>query len=551
MLLKTIAKIFSSFLSLLDTPGSYSGQGGRYLKCNSGETGLVFDDDFFSKVTTVDNKLYGVQTLTAVVAQSTPDMTVKVDSGVIVLPDGSIVTHNGTASIAVTTADATSPRRDIVYITSVGNFGYAAGTPSMSPAVPYKPDDAILLAEIYVKALATSIRNNDIKDRREWKTLPEENSIVYVSDFRVDTPWTATQGIATDGAYLYATTDRNPSFTLQNFITKFDFAGNVILTKTNSYTNTDPYGNFMSQFSALCHGGILYVVVSNWNSRGTDPEFNRVVTFNTTDLSVIAEYDIGAGGAEGLDYKDGFFYICYHDKTEVKKFNTSFVLQDTLNLDCGPLTFVDGMYQGIIFYGNKAVLTTHGPNTRNNAIPDYGGTSGAWDSFLDVYDFDGEVFTFSNRLNAPTFGAGQGIARLDPYIYWIDRVDNRVVKSYSPIHIESRSALTLKRESGDFNVFSEKTVVAGNDIVLIEDSANSFKKKKAKLSNLTSTPLTVKEIDGSPSYANISTLQVPNGSLTLMSAGVARLNLNSVDAFDGGAFTDTYVATVNFDGGAF
>lgn len=42
----------------------------------------------------------------------------------------------------------------------------------------------------------------------------------------------------------------------------------------------------------------------------------------------------------------------------------------------------------------------------------------------------------------------------------------------------------LKREAADFNSFAEKTPLLNDDIVLIEDSAASYAKKKAKVSSL-------------------------------------------------------------------
>lgn len=42
----------------------------------------------------------------------------------------------------------------------------------------------------------------------------------------------------------------------------------------------------------------------------------------------------------------------------------------------------------------------------------------------------------------------------------------------------------LKREAGDINTFTEKVTLNENDIVIIEDSEDSFNKKKAKLENL-------------------------------------------------------------------
>lgn len=47
MLLKAISKIYSSFLSLLDTPSSYSGQARRILRVNDGASGV----DFASEIT--------------------------------------------------------------------------------------------------------------------------------------------------------------------------------------------------------------------------------------------------------------------------------------------------------------------------------------------------------------------------------------------------------------------------------------------------------------------------------------------------------------------
>jgi len=44
----------------------------------------------------------------------------------------------------------------------------------------------------------------------------------------------------------------------------------------------------------------------------------------------------------------------------------------------------------------------------------------------------------------------------------------------------------LKREAGDINTFDEKASLQNGDIILIEDSASSYGKKKAKISNLSS-----------------------------------------------------------------
>lgn len=52
----------------------------------------------------------------------------------------------------------------------------------------------------------------------------------------------------------------------------------------------------------------------------------------------------------------------------------------------------------------------------------------------------------------------------------------------------------LKRAAGDINTFAEKTVVANNDIVIIEDSAATFAKKKVKVSDLLGAPAAPSEM---------------------------------------------------------
>jgi len=43
----------------------------------------------------------------------------------------------------------------------------------------------------------------------------------------------------------------------------------------------------------------------------------------------------------------------------------------------------------------------------------------------------------------------------------------------------------LKREAGDINTFPQKDYIEDDDLILVEDSSDSYEKKKAKLSNLT------------------------------------------------------------------
>lgn len=62
--------------------------------------------------------------------------------------------------------------------------------------------------------------------------------------------------------------------------------------------------------------------------------------------------------------------------------------------------------------------------------------------------------------------------------------------------------------------------------------------------------ITVEEIDGAPSVAGVTRLQINNGSLTDMGGGIARISI-PVNV-DGGNYLDPYMASpMDADGGAY
>lgn len=139
-------------------------------------SGASYDDQAFPGSTDIDILVNGftgdgVVSGCATTAQGTPDMTVHVASGSIY--------WNG-ASVSVTAADPTittassNPRRDLVYVTSTGSVGVAAGTPqapdasdpSVVPVLPAVPANSIGIAAVDVPANATSITAGMIIDKR-------------------------------------------------------------------------------------------------------------------------------------------------------------------------------------------------------------------------------------------------------------------------------------------------------------------------------------------------------------------------------------------------
>lgn len=86
------------------------------------------------------------------------------------------VRNDATVNLAVTTADATNPRKDLVIAevldstfsgaSKTWRLRVVAGTPAASPATPSTPSNALLLAVLTVAAADTSIATADIADSR-------------------------------------------------------------------------------------------------------------------------------------------------------------------------------------------------------------------------------------------------------------------------------------------------------------------------------------------------------------------------------------------------
>lgn len=112
-----------------------------------------------------------------------PSMAVLVGTGVASIPGtlagtqgNYLACNDATKTVAVTTAHATLARIDIVVFTIRDSF-YAgsdddsliqviAGTPAGSPVAPSAPENSIIIAQIAVAALATTIVNANITDVR-------------------------------------------------------------------------------------------------------------------------------------------------------------------------------------------------------------------------------------------------------------------------------------------------------------------------------------------------------------------------------------------------
>ena len=142
---------------------------------------------------------YGVISGLTVTAQATPNMTVNVATGTVHMANGVRFTPAANSALAVTAADATNPRIDIVYVSSAGIISYLAGTPAPSPAAPATPTDGFLLAQISVGAAVTTITNANITDQRKMKNTTDSVETGLASHLADDVhhvPYAVDTGVA-------------------------------------------------------------------------------------------------------------------------------------------------------------------------------------------------------------------------------------------------------------------------------------------------------------------------------------------------------------------
>jgi hypothetical protein len=226
----------------------------------------------------------------------------------------------------------------------------------------------------------------------------------------------AWQGVAADTEKIYVTSDRDTNFFLSNTISVYGISGKYLAEKKRAYTGKDKKKRFMSFGDCFAKNGFLYATVYNFNSSPPEKErISRVVKYSLPDLKQVAQYDIGQGTAESLTTYKGSFWVVYHDRNEIRRFDNKFRFQAAYPLSAR--FGIEGGYQGIFFKNDDLYGNLHGSN-------EYGK---AYAQGLDHYRFDGHSFRFIERIKPPTYGAGQGIERVGTHIFWADRPGNKII----------------------------------------------------------------------------------------------------------------------------
>ncbi len=109
-------------------------------------------------------------------AQATPDMTLKVNEGVVRFGKSEVRFSGGDSPSF--TAPGSNNRIDLLVINSSGILEIIQGTAATSPSVPAYPSTKFVITEVYLRAGATSIKNIDdstngyiYKDARAYAVL--------------------------------------------------------------------------------------------------------------------------------------------------------------------------------------------------------------------------------------------------------------------------------------------------------------------------------------------------------------------------------------------
>lgn len=106
-----------------------------------------------------------------VTAQSTPDQSVQVSEGKVII-NGVSYSVSADSTVNLANADSSNPRYDIVSVGADGLINTTEGTAAASPVVPTLPSDEVPLAVIYRAHTDNVIGSGEISDSRRLIGTP-------------------------------------------------------------------------------------------------------------------------------------------------------------------------------------------------------------------------------------------------------------------------------------------------------------------------------------------------------------------------------------------
>lgn len=143
------------------------------------------------RIVTDASGLYGVVGGCAVTAQGSPDMTVAVAAGTVMV--AGVLTTVSSGNVTISAADGTNPRFDLIVADSTGTKQRRGGTAAANPVFPAPSAGDVVLAAVYIPASDTTVNTNQITDKRVTVLVrrPAIGASVYHS---TGTPQTVTNG---------------------------------------------------------------------------------------------------------------------------------------------------------------------------------------------------------------------------------------------------------------------------------------------------------------------------------------------------------------------
>lgn len=246
-------------------------------------------------------------------------------------------------------------------------------------------------------------------------------------------PYNASQNIACNGTHFWTTSGGQASPADNYYLTAYD-------SDWNQLTGRDCDGDgpsAMMQINGVQEkDGTLFITANNWTD-GTETNISWILEYDPDTLAYSTFHALkNSSGlahqhyAEGLDWYDGYWWVCWHDWTGITKYDSDWEWVADYELS---YPGNGHYYQGIIWVGDYVYLNVH--------------LSGDPDK-IDCYYFNGTGFEENRRMAHVTTAATQGMAvnKTDmKTVYWAQRsgADHMKVAITTMSNITSDDFLTL------------------------------------------------------------------------------------------------------------
>ncbi len=178
----------------------------------------------------------GALTGCAVTAQGSPNMTVAVAVGTVMIA-GALIAVTAANSGTFTAANATNPRIDLVTIDTAGAIQIVTGTAAATPAIPTIPASRMVLARVDIPANATTITTGQIVDKRVFlfgaTISPESFGAVGDCKYITDAAMTSASAVLTSATGPFSAGQVGKVAVVKGA----GAAGATLLTTVASYTS--------------------------------------------------------------------------------------------------------------------------------------------------------------------------------------------------------------------------------------------------------------------------------------------------------------------------